>query len=215
MVDSVVLSEVLQQGRLLVLRVLDREVERHAVLGDRDFAGRQRLVVADVQHMHALHHPSGIGARSVTGKSHADVLSPVLAWLAAPAHGLGRVNHVFCPSHVATRPGAHLDGSVPGCNGNDPEPGPAALIGIFVARTVKEPDRLDPDGVESKAEAREVFKSANVESDIYFTNGLDYADLMESGLKSGYGSKQAPEGMVSVNIRRWPFIVADFSRRFV
>ena len=91
-----------------------------------------------------------------------------------------------------------------------------ALKGAWVTeenspRFVHEPDRLDPYGVESKAEAREVFKSANVESDIYFTNGLDYADLMESG----DGSKQAPEGMVSVNIRRWPFIVADFSRRFV
>ena len=91
-----------------------------------------------------------------------------------------------------------------------------ALKGAWVTeenspRFVHEPDRLDPYGVESKAEAREVFKSANVESDIYFTNGLDYADSMESG----YGSKQAPEGMVSVNIRRWPFIVADFSRRFV
>ena len=91
-----------------------------------------------------------------------------------------------------------------------------ALKGAWVTeanspRFVHEPNRLDPDGVESKAEARDVFKSANVESDIYFTNGLDYADLMESG----DGSKQAPEGMVSVNIRRWPFIVADFSRRFV
>ena len=91
-----------------------------------------------------------------------------------------------------------------------------ALKGAWVTeanspRFVHEPDRLDPYGLKSKAEAREVFKSANVESDIYFTNGLDYADSMESG----YGSKQAPEGMVSVNIRRWPFIVADFSRRFV
>ena len=91
-----------------------------------------------------------------------------------------------------------------------------ALKGAWVTeadspRFVHEPNRLDPDGVESKAEARDVFKSANVESDIYFTNGLDYADAMESG----DGSKQAPEGMVSVNIRRWPFIVADFSRRFV
>lgn len=71
--------------------------------------------------------------------------------------------------------------------------------------------RLDPDGTESKAEAREVFKTANVEDDIYFTNGLPYADTMESGI----GSKQAPEGMVSVNIRRFPFIVAEFSRRVV
>jgi hypothetical protein len=75
-------------------------------------------------------------------------------------------------------------------------------------------ERLDIGGEQTKSEIREVFSQWQTnEGDLFLTNGMSYADTIENGRKGyGVGSKQAPEGMVAVNIRRWPLIVTEFSR---
>lgn len=67
--------------------------------------------------------------------------------------------------------------------------------------------RLDDSRQIPKAEARRVFLANQLNTNVYFTNGMHYSEEIEY---SPFHSKKAPEGMVNVTIQRWPGIVTRF-----
>lgn len=66
--------------------------------------------------------------------------------------------------------------------------------------------RLDESGKEPKAECTAVVGSSNLDSEIYFSNPLHYAEYIEF---DGHSSVKAPEGMVRKNLARWPDIASE------
>ena len=67
--------------------------------------------------------------------------------------------------------------------------------------------RLDGSGEIPKAEARRVFLANQLNTNVYFTNGMHYSEEIEYG---GHIRVKAPDGMVNVTIQRWPGIVTRF-----
>lgn len=67
--------------------------------------------------------------------------------------------------------------------------------------------RLDQSRQIPKEEARKVFLANQLNTNVYFTNGMHYSEEIEY---APFHSKQAPEGMVNVTIQRWPGIVTRF-----
>ena len=67
--------------------------------------------------------------------------------------------------------------------------------------------RIDGTGEIPKSEARNVFRTTQLNTNVYLTNGMHYSEEIEFG---GHSSVKAPNGMVNINIQRWPGIVTRF-----
>lgn len=67
--------------------------------------------------------------------------------------------------------------------------------------------RNDASGAIPKAELR--LNLGSITDTVYFTNGLDYSELIEF---DGRSPRKAPEGMVRKNLARFPGLVARFYR---
>lgn len=58
--------------------------------------------------------------------------------------------------------------------------------------------RLDPNGTAVSREIQEICMSAKFKDILFFVNTVDYIEMLEYG----WSQKQAPEGMVRINIAR-------------
>lgn len=73
--------------------------------------------------------------------------------------------------------------------------------------SVSDEPRNDGSGALPKAELR--LNLGGLNDTVYFTNGLDYSELIEF---EGRSPRKAPEGMVRKNLVRFPGLVARFTR---
>lgn len=71
-------------------------------------------------------------------------------------------------------------------------------------------DRMDPGGAQANAEIASHMSELEdpMEMEVWLVNNLPYAEPLEYGL-----SDQAPEGMVRVNIAKFPRIVAKYAKQ--
>lgn len=71
-------------------------------------------------------------------------------------------------------------------------------------------DREDPNGSQANAEIAQHMASIQdpLEMEVWLVNNLPYAEPLEYGY-----SDQAPEGMVRVNVAKFPRIVAKYAKQ--
>ena len=69
----------------------------------------------------------------------------------------------------------------------------------------------DKSGRATRSKAKQKMRTYKLDDTVYFTNNLDYAELIETGQHS----KQAPQGMVAINVKKFNPKLEKLARRLL